>query len=142
MAYNNDDGMPVWEFQLDAGIAPSPVVFEHEGQQKILVFAAGSVYANGPRGDSLWLLSLDGTMGPTTPNDTVSLAPSIEDVVNEDAALALPDSTPDMARGEQIYISVCNTCHGEDGQGGHAEGGEIAVYATLKNIFATPTRGG
>lgn len=139
LAYNSADGELLWEFQTDAGIHPSPVVFEHKGKQKILVFAAGTVFGSGPKGDSLWLLSLDGTMGPTEPDlSRVSGPPSI----NNPSEIAMPDSAPDLARGGEIYTSVCNACHGTDGQGGHAEGGAIPLDSTLEHIFNTANAGG
>lgn len=141
LALDSRTGEQVWEFQTDAGIHPSPVVFEHEGKQKILVFAAGTLFSPGPKGDSLWLLSLDGTLGPTQPNQVSNTPPSI---MQDDGTqvVALPDSEPDLARGEEIYTSLCFACHGPDGQGGHAEGGAIPADSTLEHIFSTSMLGG
>jgi mono/diheme cytochrome c family protein len=143
-AYDSATGEEVWRHQLDAQVAHSPVVFEHEGQQKLLVFAAGSLFAAGPKSDSLWLLSLDGTLGPTELSTRGNAPPSI--VAAEEAApaelLALPDAPADLAAGEQIYTAICNACHGPEGQGGHAEGGAIPVDSTIEHIFTTASRGG
>lgn len=138
MAYNSADGMPVWSFQTDAGIHPSPVVFEHEGQQKIAVFSAGTVFSSGPKGDSIWLLSLDGEMGPVEPDpasfrDRPALDPE---------QVELPDTEPDLARGERIYQEICMACHGADGQGGHAEGGAIPRDRALRDIYIAARNGG
>jgi alcohol dehydrogenase (cytochrome c) len=142
-AYDSATGEEVWRHQLDAQVAHSPVVFEHEGQQKLLVFAAGSLFAAGPKSDSLWLLSLDGTLGPTELSTRGNAPPSI--VAAEEAApvelLALPDAPADLVAGEQIYTAICNACHGPEGQGGHAEGGAIPVDSTIEHIFTTATRG-
>jgi PQQ-dependent dehydrogenase (methanol/ethanol family) len=142
-AYDSNNGDEVWRFQLDAQVAHSPVVFEHKGQQKLLVFAAGSLFSPGPKSDSLWLLSLDGTMEQTELSSRGNTPPSIivgDDTDNE--LLALPDSPVDLAEGEAIYTAICNACHGPDGQGGHAEGGAIPRDATVEHIFTTAMRGG
>lgn len=144
MAYDSNTGEEVWSFQLDAQSAPSPVVFEHEGKQKILVFAGGSLFSPGPKSDSLWLLSLDGTLEETQLSSRTNTPPSILNPDDEDAApvlLALPDTDVDLARGAEIYNSLCLACHGPDGQGGHAEGGAIPLNATLELIFTTATNG-
>ena len=144
-AYDSATGEEVWRHQLDAQVAHSPVVFEHNGQQKILVLAGGSLFSPGPKSDSLWLLSLDGSMGPTELSARGNTPPSIivaEDDAAAEAPLVLPDSAADLAEGEQIYAAICNACHGPEGQGGHAEGGAIPVDATIEHIFTTAMRGG
>jgi len=141
-AYDSANGDEVWRFQLDAQAAPSPVVFEHDGRQKLLVFAGGSLYSPGPKSDSLWLLSLDGTQGPTELSSNTNAPPSIGGGNAAEAPLALPASPVDLAEGEQIYTAICNACHGPEGQGGHAEGGAIPVDSTIEHIFTTATRGG
>lgn len=141
-AYDSANGDEVWRFQLDAQAAPSPVVFEHDGRQKLLVFAGGSLYSPGPKSDSLWLMSLDGTQGPTELSSNTNAPPSIGGGNAAEAPLALPDSPVDLAEGEQIYTAICNACHGPEGQGGHAEGGAIPVDSTIEHIFTTATRGG
>jgi hypothetical protein len=39
-------------------------VFEHRGRQHVVVLSAGSLFANAPRGDSVWLFSLAGSLDP------------------------------------------------------------------------------
>ncbi|MEY4640841.1 MAG: hypothetical protein RLZZ227_835 [Pseudomonadota bacterium] len=143
-AYDTANGAELWSFQLDAPPVPSPVVFEHEGKQKILVFAGGSLFAGGGKSDSLWLLSLDGTQGESLEVTQAVPPPSIN---NDDAPAALPpldlpDTRLDLARGKEIYDTVCLACHGENGQGGHAEGAPIPQNSTIQHIFTTATRGG
>lgn len=145
MAYDSSNGAELWSFQLDAQAAPSPVVFEHKGKQKILVFAGGSLFSPGPKSDSLWLLSLDGTLGETQLSTQINTPPSIGGADAKAAApveLALPDSPVDLVKGKEVYDALCMACHGPDGQGGHAEGGAIPVASTLEHIFTTATNGG
>jgi hypothetical protein len=42
-------------------------VFEYEGEQYIAVYSGGSLFAGAPRGDSVFLFSLKGTMTPVPP---------------------------------------------------------------------------
>ncbi len=42
-------------------------VFTHGGQQYVVAYSAGSLFAGTPRGDSVWLFALDGTLGPVEP---------------------------------------------------------------------------
>jgi PQQ-dependent dehydrogenase (methanol/ethanol family) len=143
-AYDSSNGAELWSFQLDAPAVPSPVVFEHEGKQKILLFAGGSLFSGGGKSDSMWLLSLEGQAGESLDVTLAAPPPSINNDGDPEALppLALPDSPVDLARGKEIYASICLACHGEDGQGGHAEGAPIPVEATIEHIFTTATRGG
>ena len=145
MAYDSSNGQQLWSFQLDAPPIPSPVVFEHKGKQKILVFAAGSLFAGGGKSDSLWLLSLDGTLPEAEKAVSAAPPPSINnagDPAPKAPELALPADPVNLARGKEIYGSICMTCHGESGQGGHAEGAPIPKDASIEHIFTTATRGG
>jgi len=53
-----------WAFQTGAGVNAPASVFEHRGQQHVVVFSAGNAFAASPRGDSVWLFSLQGQLGP------------------------------------------------------------------------------
>ncbi len=63
-ALDSSDGRMLWEFQTGAGVNATASVFEHEGTQHVVVYSAGNLFAGSPRGDSVWMFSLDGTMGP------------------------------------------------------------------------------
>jgi PQQ-dependent dehydrogenase (methanol/ethanol family) len=143
MALDPATGEDLWSFQLDTLAAPSPVVFEHNGEQKILVYAAGSQYSSAPKSDSLWLLSLSGTIEGTQLSSRGNVPPALDggDEAVAPTLLALPDSPVDLAKGNEIYGFICTSCHGVDGQGGHAEGGAIPRDASLELIFTTSMRG-
>jgi quinohemoprotein ethanol dehydrogenase len=66
-ALDSRNGMLLWQFQTGAGVNAPPSVFEHRGQQHVVVVSAGSAFAGSPRGDSVWLFSLQGQMGPVEP---------------------------------------------------------------------------
>jgi len=61
-ALDSRTGMRLWEFQTGAGVNAPPTVFEHRGQQYVVVLSAGSLFANAPRGDSVWLFGLNGRL--------------------------------------------------------------------------------
>ena len=46
-------------------------VFEHDGKQYLAAYSAGNLFAGSPKGDSLWLFALDGTLGPVEPASPV-----------------------------------------------------------------------
>ncbi len=138
-AYDASTGQELWSFQTAAGIHPSPVIINHHGKQKILVYSAGTLFSAGPKGDSLWLLSLDGTIGETVPNE---LSVNVPSILVEEEEPALPQSAIDIAIGQEIYQELCFACHGPDGQGGHAEGGAMPTDSSLEHIFVTAMKGG
>ena len=46
--------------------------FEHDGKQYVVGLSAGNVLVGAPRGDSVWLFGLDGTLPPAAARDTES----------------------------------------------------------------------
>ena len=67
MALDSSDGSVMWEFQTGAGLNAPVSSFEHNGEQHIVAYSAGNLFAGSPRGDSLWLFSLSGTMDEARP---------------------------------------------------------------------------
>ena len=60
-------GTLLWAFQTGAGVNAPASVFEHRGQQHVVVFSAGNAFAGSPRGDSVWLFALQGQLGQVEP---------------------------------------------------------------------------
>jgi alcohol dehydrogenase (cytochrome c) len=56
------NGAMLWAFQTGAGVNAPASVFEHNGQQHVVVLSAGSAFAAAPRGDSVFLFSLAGRL--------------------------------------------------------------------------------
>ena len=63
-ALDSRNGALLWAFQTGAGVNAPASVFEHRGQQHVVVYSAGNMFAGSPRGDSVWLFSLQGQLGP------------------------------------------------------------------------------
>ena len=76
-ALDSSNGRRLWEFQTGAGVNAPPAVFEYEGDQYVAVYSGGSLYASAPRGDSLFLFSLKGTLtgSETTPAQSPEQSP-------------------------------------------------------------------
>jgi len=66
-ALDSSNGKRLWEFQTGAGMNSPVSVFQYEGEQYVVAYSAGSLFAGSPRGDNLWLFSLKGTMDSSTP---------------------------------------------------------------------------
>ena len=69
MALNSSDGAVLWEFQTGAGLNAPVSTFEHNGEQHIIAYSAGNLFAGSPRGDSVWLFSLSGAMDEARAQD-------------------------------------------------------------------------
>jgi quinohemoprotein ethanol dehydrogenase len=127
VALDKDNGNKLWEFQTDAGVNGTATTFMHKGRQHIAIISAGSMYANGPHGDSVWLFSLDGAMDPvpmlnTVPPAATGLLPPGTAAAAVPTVEPIAGYSPSLAGGRQIYQSLCTTCHGDTGQGGHQGG--------------------
>ena len=62
MSLDSSNGKRLWEFQTGAGMNSTASVFQYEGEEYVVAYSAGSLFAGSPRGDSLWLFSLKGTL--------------------------------------------------------------------------------
>ncbi len=111
VALNSDDGEILWEFQTGAGMTAPVTVFENKGKQYVLAYSGGSGHEPSPRGDGLWLFSLDGKVEQALP-------PGANSVPGKSAATGAAS----LVDGKSGYVSICAPCHGDDGRGGHGGG--------------------
>jgi alcohol dehydrogenase (cytochrome c) len=119
-ALDSSNGAQLWEFQTGAGLNAPASVFEHDGNQYVVAFSAGSTSVGSTRGDSVWLFSLDGEIEPVEP---AGAAPS----------LAAAGGAADLANGGDVFEAACTFCHGADGAGGHG-GPAFAVDLAAEEI--------
>jgi quinohemoprotein ethanol dehydrogenase len=126
-ALDSSNGNKLWEFQTGAGMNAPVTVFEHQGRQHVIAYAAGNVLAGSAHGDSLWLFGLDGTLDPVP-------APGSAMLPEEDMQLALGE--PNLVAGKQIFETACIACHGEDGKGGH---GGVDITGTRDFLLVAET---
>ena len=131
---DSSNGEMLWEFQTGAGVNTTATVFEDGGEQYVVVYAGGNMFAGSPRGDRLWLFSLSGELGPEQP-------PRGEDDGQADDGDAEPDEVaiePSaegamLAIGGPLYDDACATCHGDLGEGGHG-GPELLESMEIEDI--------
>ena len=121
-AMDSENGNLLWEFQTGAGMNSTVSMFEHGGEDYVVAYAAGNLFAASPRGDELWLFGLNGTMesGPAPGAAT--------EVSNLDHTGEIP---ADAAAGQVVYESTCQFCHGLDGTGGQNAPAFLARVADM-----------
>jgi quinohemoprotein ethanol dehydrogenase len=71
-AYDATNGNLLWSFQTGAGANNTASVFSLGGKEVVAFYAAGSALAGSAHGDDLWLLGLDGKLGPVAPGKTAA----------------------------------------------------------------------
>ena len=74
-ALDSSTGKLLWEFQTGSGANAPAAVFEYEGEEYVVAYSGGSLFAPAPRGDNLWLFSLKGTLEPAGRADSPVPAP-------------------------------------------------------------------
>lgn len=129
IALDAKDGFRRWEFQTGAGVNAPVAVFEHKGRQHIVAYSAGNQFSGAVRGDSVWLFSQQGTLGPAEPPvSTTTTAPAV-----------LPEAN--LANGRTVFEASCSSCHGPKGEGGHG-GGPALTKATNRATVMQLVTGG
>ncbi|MBN1240303.1 MAG: PQQ-binding-like beta-propeller repeat protein [Gammaproteobacteria bacterium] len=121
-ALDSSDGTLLWEFQTGAGMNAPATVFEHEGRQYVVAYSAGNLFAGSPRGDSVWLFGLDGTL------------PQVEPGGAEAVTSTSAEGPADLANGRTVYEAACLFCHGEAGEGGHGGGPALTAASSLSAV--------
>lgn len=113
-AYDARDGRRVWRFQTGAGANSTATVFEQDGQQRILFYAAGNALAGTAHGDNLWLFGLDGKLGPVKPGSSAAA------LQHAGEGTSRPSTRKgDVVAGRKVWTSSCSSCHGFRGRGGN-----------------------
>jgi alcohol dehydrogenase (cytochrome c) len=128
-ALDSSNGELLWEFQTGAGMNSTVSIFEHDGTQYVAAYSAGNLFAGSPKGDSVWLFSLDGELEPAPVASSV--------MILTEAA----QGETDLANGELVYASACLFCHGETAEGGHGGGPSLAELASVGAAIQVITEG-
>jgi alcohol dehydrogenase (cytochrome c) len=128
-ALDSATGLPLWQFQTGAGMNAPASTFEHHGKQYVVAYSAGNLFAGTPRGDSLWLFALDGTLEPVPPGGSLlTFAPGA-------------GGTPNIANGETVFKTACVFCHGEQGEGGHGGGPTLQQLRSAAVVLQVASEG-
>ncbi|MDA1102261.1 MAG: PQQ-binding-like beta-propeller repeat protein [Gemmatimonadetes bacterium] len=138
-ALDSFTGHRLWEFQTGAGANAPVSVFEYEGTQYVVFYAAGNLFAGSARGDRVWLFSLEGELGPelsSAQREAALAAAAVEAESGESIVVA----GGDVELGGTLYVASCEQCHGTEGEGGH-NGIGFRSTLTLERIYATVMSG-
>jgi quinohemoprotein ethanol dehydrogenase len=128
-ALDSANGDVLWEFQTGAGVNAPVATFEHQGTQYVVAYSAGNAYIGSPRGDSVWLFSLGGTLG------------EVPEAGEAPVLTAIPDRDADLANGQTLFEGACAFCHGSQGEGGHAGGVPLTGATELPAVMLRVTEG-
>jgi quinohemoprotein ethanol dehydrogenase len=132
-ALDSSTGDKLWEFQTGAGMNSPVTVFEHEGTQYVIAYAAGNVLGGSAHGDSLWLFALNGTLDPASAAGTPVTAVQVP--------VEIASGNVDLASGKQNFESACLACHGADGKSGHGGADLTVTKLDFNTIAETIARG-
>jgi quinohemoprotein ethanol dehydrogenase len=139
-ALDSRTGARLWEFQTGAGVNVAPTVFEWHGHEHVLVYSAGNTFAASPRGDSVWLLSLQGTLGPVDVASTQTSAAPPAGATAAPAVAAAAGRDADLNNGRVVFERACSACHGAAGEGGH-EGPSLLAMTNRATVMRIVTEG-
>ena len=131
-AYDARNGNLLWSFQTGAGANDTVSVFEQDGKQYVAFLSAGNSLMASPHGDSLWLFSLDGTMGPAPAPGAGS---GTEHAGQGGGGGGGQQTTGDAAAGKTVFSDNCAGCHGVDGTGGNG-GPDLTTIPSAKDAAA------
>jgi PQQ-dependent dehydrogenase (methanol/ethanol family) len=126
-AYDARNGNQLWSFQTGAGANDTVSVFEQDGKEYVAFLSAGNSLMASAHGDSLWLFSLDGTMGPAP-------APGAGSGTGH-AGEGGEQGTGDPAAGKTVFADNCAGCHGVSGTGGNG-GPDLTAIPSAKDEAA------
>jgi quinohemoprotein ethanol dehydrogenase len=134
-ALDTRSGEKIWQFQTDSGVNAPASSFEYKGVQYVAVYAGGTLFGGGKKGDSLWLFSLNGKIlsfpvqGPPT------------SIIGNGAPVRIAPGTPDVANGKKIFQTFCTACHGDNGLGSHGGANLTNASHDLQLVVTTASTG-
>jgi alcohol dehydrogenase (cytochrome c) len=144
-ALDKATGQKLWEFMTDAGVNTSATTFEHRGKQYVAVHAGGGLFANGKRGDGIWMFSLDGkipSLAPSNPRGFgIPPGPGQVRPVGAVAAAPVVTRTANAENGARIYRAACLACHGPTGEGGQGGGASLVKGQSHDTILTVASTG-
>jgi quinohemoprotein ethanol dehydrogenase len=128
VAYDEETGKELWHWQTGAGANATVAVYEHEGEEKIALYAGGNSLAATAHGENFWVFSLSGTMeeakgleaeeeGTEHAGEEEGGGTEEEGESGETAGGA--GAAPDAEAGKEVFADNCSICHGATGKGGN-----------------------
>jgi quinohemoprotein ethanol dehydrogenase len=134
-ALDSRNGQRLWQFQTDSGVNAPASSFEYKGTQYLAVYAGGTLFGGGRKGDSLWLFSLKGTVySMPSPGAPVS-------IIGDGAQVQVAPGTPDVTHGKDLFKRFCTACHGDNGLGSHGGASLVDASKDINIVVTTATKG-
>jgi quinohemoprotein ethanol dehydrogenase len=137
-------GGRLWQFQTGAGANAPPVTYEVDGQQYMAIASGGNFQLDFPRGDTLWVFSLNGTLGPApAPPAPSSVVPanarSVTNVTVKDFAFDPGAPGPAVPPGTTItWTNTGPTVHTTTSDNGVWDSGDMNVGDSFSFTFTDP----
>jgi quinohemoprotein ethanol dehydrogenase len=94
----------------------------------VVAYSAGNMLQGTARGDSLWLFSLNGTLGPVPAAAATTF-------------LQAAAGEPNLASGRATYDRACSSCHGPQGEGGHDGAPSLRTVVNALLVMQTVSEG-
>ena len=138
-ALDSRDGSRLWQFQTDAGVNSTASTFEYQGQQYVVAFSGGTLFAAGAKkGDSVWLFSTSGTLEsfPISVGRPMALLYGAHE-----KPITIAPGDPDVTNGKKIFHTYCTACHGDTGLGSHGGANLENASKDAKFIVTTAATG-
>ena len=143
-AYDARTGNRLWQFQTGAGANAPAVTYQLDGQQYVAVASGGNFQLDFPRGDTLWVFSLQGSLGPApappAPAPQVaSTARSITNVTIEDFDFNPAVFGVSVPPGTTItWTNNGPTVHTTTSDNGSWDSGDLQVGQSFSFMFTDP----
>jgi quinohemoprotein ethanol dehydrogenase len=138
-ALDTRNGDRLWQFQTDSGMNATATTFEYQGQQYVVAFAGGTLFAPGSKkGDSVWLFSTAGTLEsfPVTAGRPAALLYG-----GHETPITFAPGDPDLPNGKKLFQTFCTACHDNTGLGSHGGANLMNASKDPKFIITTATTG-
>ena len=138
-ALDNRNGDRLWQFQTDSGVNATASTFEYQGQQYVVVFSGGTLFAAGSKkGDSVWLFSTSGKLEsfPITAGRPMALLYG-----GHETPITFASGSPDVSNGKKIFQTFCTACHDNTGLGSNGGANLMNASKDSKFIITTATTG-
>jgi plastocyanin len=141
-ALDAKSGQHLWQFQTGAGVNAPAVTYEVDGMQYVAVSSGGNFQLDFPRGDTLWVFSLNGTQEPVAapPPPTSTVQPSAIAVNHVNIVdFAFAPATIEVPPGTTVtWTEQGPTAHTATSDNGVWDSGLLQKGQSFSYTFNTP----
>jgi quinohemoprotein ethanol dehydrogenase len=130
VAYDEETGKELWHWQTGAGANTTVTVYEHEGEEKVAIYAGGNSLAATAHGENFWVFSLSGKMeeakgleaeeeGTEHAGEETEEEGKGEEEGESGESAGGAAAAPNAEEGKEVFAENCSVCHGATGHGGN-----------------------